>query len=134
MNTGITFFRKQLLEKKKTFPRYSLSYQIALAATDAILHLYPNKKNIILFLKSAREKNFITNDDLENIKDQIQLFLKTRRFDRETILKLIETEKFELQLFLNKPLKFKSTNDELKWLRKDHARLILILRKEMGKI
>jgi len=134
MNTGITFFRKQLLEKKKKFPRYSLSYQIALAATDAILHLYPNKKNIILFLKSAREKNFITNDDLENIKDQIQLFLKTRRFDRETILKLIETEKFELQLFLNKPLKFKSTNDELKWLRKDHARLILILRKEMGKI
>lgn len=131
--SGIAFFKKGLSKKQELFPRHSLSWRITLAAVDTIISLYPDEARMLLFFKVARRANYITNEDIDSIVTQLKISLADQPTDLAGIVTIIKKSQESLQVYVNKPRKckgrqtFKSSKDELQWLRKDHARLLAIV-------
>ena len=131
--SGIAFFKKGLGEKQQLFPRHSLAWRITLAAVDTIISLYPDEAKILLFFKVARRANYITNDDIDSIMTQLKISLADQPNDLAGIVTTIQKSQESLQVYVNKPRickgrqTFKSSKDELQWLRKDLARLQAIV-------
>ena len=131
--SGIAFFKKGLSKKQELFPRHSLSWRITLAAVDTIISLYPDEARMLLFFKVARRANYITNEDIDSIMTQLKISLANQPKDLAGIVTIIKKSQESLQVYVNKPRKcksrqtFKSSKDELQWLRKDHARLLAIV-------
>ena len=127
MNSGIVFFKEGLTKKQQLFPRHTLFWRIALAAVDTLVYLYPDKEKILHFLNVARSTNYILNDELEIIKTQLRITLANRPEELAGILMILEKANEKLKTYVNTikitKMQFKSSKDELQWLRKDHARL-----------
>jgi len=127
MNSGFFFFKEGLTKKQQLFPRHTLFWCIGLAAVDTLVYLYPDEEKILHFLNVARTTNYILNDELEIIKTQLRITLADRPEELAGILTVLEKANEKLKTYVNTikkaRMKFKSSEDELQWLRKDHARL-----------
>lgn len=140
------------IRKLKSSDTFGCS-ETVLAAVKTIVHVFPNKEGIHTFLDDARRENEITNDDLKEIESLLPKYcVRMRPGVVESIVKIIQNVKLQLSAFITKPMtmlekkevasltkskckcrkkqmsKFKKEMDELVWLRKDHARLMDIVK------